>query len=220
MFTGLVEHVGEVLSVSGNDPLKLSIAIPPAWGLLPIGCSVAVDGVCLTVIERRLGAFTADVGAETWQRTALSGLKSASLVHLERPLRLGAPLDGHLVLGHVDGLASFLKSEPQGATTYLFFAAPPDLISMIAPQGSVALAGVSLTVVNVDNNKSTFSVAIVPHTLQNTKLGALKAGAPVNIEVDPLARYVKQALSILSLQKEKQQSPGITMELLQKGGYL
>ncbi len=220
MFTGLVEHIGHLLSASGSDPLKVTITIPPAWGLLPLGSSVAVDGVCLTVVAQSSGTFTADVGAETWQRTALKGLKKGSLVHLERPLKLGAPLDGHLVLGHVDGLATFLKAEPRGVTTYLYFSVPRELMAMIAAQGSVAVAGVSLTVVAVDNAAASFSVAIVPHTLQNTKLNALTAGEKVNIEVDPLARYAKQALTQLFPAENKPQPAEITMELLRKGGYL
>lgn len=220
MFTGLVEHVGKIVAAQGQDPLRLTMSIPSGWGLLPLGSSVAVDGVCLTVVARDDGLFSAEVGAETWKRTALGGLRAGAPVHLERALKLGAPLDGHLMLGHVDGLAVFDHAEQVGATNYLYFKIPLDLLSMVAPQGSVAISGVSLTVVAVDNSAALFSVAIVPHTWQNTKLGSLKPGDHVNIEVDPLARYIHQAMAVAQIKEEKGQHTGITMDMLRSGGYL
>lgn len=178
------------MRASGGD-CRLEIAA----GDLHVGAmgdSIAVNGVCLTVVGHLDTGFAADVSRETLSRTTLGHLATGNTVNLEAALRAGDPLGGHLVSGHVDGLAELLERKPDARSVGMRFAAPPTLARYLAAKGSVTLDGISLTVNTVTDN--TFSVNVVPHTLAVTTLGMRQPGDTINLEVDMLARYVERML--------------------------
>jgi len=190
MFTGIIETIGEVINVEDHgDDRRLSIS---ASGLdltdTKTGDSIAVIGVCLSVIDITGSEFTVDVSTETLSCTTFSELKPGSPVNLERALRLSDRLHGHLVSGHVDGTGSIMERQPRARSGQFFIEAPGDLMRYICPKGSISVDGVSLTVNNVDNNR--FSVNIIPHTLEETLFHTYEAGSRVNLEVDIVARYL------------------------------
>lgn len=196
MFTGIIVDVGRVTAreARGGDE-RLSIAwqrLEPAC--LRVGDSVCVQGCCLTVVALGPGVFAADVSRETLERTTLGELRAGAPVNLEPSLRAGDPLGGHLVSGHVDATARIATIVPEARSLRLTVAPPPQLMRYIAPKGSVALDGVSLTVNEVD--ATTFGVNLIPHTQSVTTLGALSAGARVNFEIDQVARYVARLLVV------------------------
>jgi riboflavin synthase len=193
MFTGIVTDVGEVLAVEpraeGLHRIKITCDYPRA-SLLE-GSSIACSGICLTVVgagekEGRVW-FAVDAAAETLRLTTAGQWRHGSRVNLERPLKLGDELGGHLVAGHVDGVATLIEREDMTDMARMNFRAPDDVRHLIAVKGSVALDGVSLTVNAVTND--TFAVLIIPHTLKVTTLGGLRAGDAVNLEADTMARY-------------------------------
>ena len=212
MFTGIIQHVGAVQSLS-QAPLgrRLAIDVGPLAEGLKRGDSVAVNGACLTVsdLSDRVGEF--DVVAETLSRTTLGRLRAGGKVNLERALRLGDGLDGHLVQGHVDGVAT-LKSIRLGGECVLTFHAGCDLTGLMVVKGSVAIDGVSLTLAEAGKNQ--FSVAIIPTTLERTTLGLLKAGDEVNIETDILGKYVQKLLG-----DRLPLAGNLTMDTLRKHGF-
>jgi riboflavin synthase len=195
MFTGLVEALGTVRHIASDGTGRvLTVAEPRLAPELSIGESVAVNGACLTVVERTADFFAFQAGPETLQRTNLGELQAGEKVNLERALRLSDRLGGHLVQGHVDGLGHIQSRQPQGADWELFwFTCPRELAMQMVGKGSVAVDGVSLTVVDV--KPGAFSVALIPHTLQHTTLGGKQAGASVNLETDLLAKYVWKFLA-------------------------
>lgn len=194
MFTGLVEDTGTVARADRrSDALVLTIRpakIPLAE--LVLGESVCHDGTCLTVTDIGRDAFSVLAGAETLARTTLGSLRVGSKVNLERSLRLGDRLGGHWVTGHIDGTGELAVRRDMGANLVLGFRAMPALLKYIVEKGSIAIAGVSLTVNAVD--AETFSVAIIPHTRDHTTLGALAIGDRANLEVDILAKHVEKLL--------------------------
>ena len=193
MFTGIIEAVGEVATVAETrNGRTLAIAAPFADELVP-GQSVAVDGACLTARAVGAGTFTVDVGASTLRRTLAGGYGRRAPVNLERAVRVGDRLDGHLVQGHVDGLATFLGARSVGHTRFLEFDLPGDLLAATVPHGSIALNGVSLTV-NELGDDGHCEVAIVPHTWENTNLPHLHRGDSVNAEADLIGRYVRRII--------------------------
>jgi riboflavin synthase len=157
-------------------------------GKLPLGASIAVNGVCLTVVGRKARRFEADVGPETLRITTFGKLRAGDRVHLERPLRMGDPLGGHLVAGHVDGVGKIEARRKHGDALYLRITAPDELAPFLAVKGSVTVDGVSLTVNEVDG--ASFAVMLIPHTLAATCLGERKTGDRVNIEADLIAKHV------------------------------
>lgn len=192
MFTGLVESLGQVEAIGRSGAgRRLAVRVPADWGLA-LGESVAVNGVCLTVVTAEAGRFAVDLADETLRVTTLGDLGPGDPVNLERPLRLGARLGGHLVLGHVDGVGRVVAVEPEGAGRRLTVAVPPGLRPLLIPKGSVAVDGVSLTVAGLD--ETAFSAALIPHTLAVTTLGVRGVGARVNLEMDVIGKYV-QALA-------------------------
>ena len=199
MFTGIVSDVGEVLDVEekaeGLRRIRIGCSYDP--DTIAVGASIACSGVCLTVIERgRTGNrswFAVDAAAETLRTTTAVGWARASALNLERSLRLGDELGGHLVSGHVDGIAELVARDDFLDTAALSLRVPPALARFIAPKGSVALDGVSLTVNTVEAD--VFSVLIIPHTLEVTTLGTLAIGAKSNLEVDLMARYAARLLA-------------------------
>ena len=190
MFTGIIEATGTVGAFDprpgGGVRLVVETALPV--GELPLGASIAVDGVCLTIVERGPSRFAADLGPETLACTTLTALAVGDRVHLERPLRLGDALGGHLVAGHVDGVGTVLARRPAGEALELEMSAPPAVAPTLAPKGSIAVDGVSLTVNRVEGER--FSVTLIPHTLALTHLGAKAEGARVNLEGDLIAKHV------------------------------
>ena len=188
MFTGIVSDLGEVRSVEQRDGWRVSIGTSYDTGSIVTGASISCSGVCLTVVEKGPGWFAVDVSGETLSRSTLGSWRAGSRVNLERPLRIGDELGGHLVLGHVDGLAAVCTREAAGESVRFGFDAPAGLARFIAEKGSVALDGVSLTVNRVDGVR--FEINLIPHTLSCTTFGALETGDQVNLEIDVLARYV------------------------------
>ena len=198
MFTGIVSDLGEVIEVDERaDGLRrLSIACSYDPATIDIGASIACSGPCLTVVERgqrgHRGFFAVDVAAETLRVTTAGTWRRGTKLNLERSLRLGDELGGHLVSGHVDGLADLKSREDLPDMARLSLRVPSALSRFIAPKGSVALDGVSLTVNDVAGE--TFSVLIIPHTLKVTTFGGLRAGAQMNLEIDQMARYAARLL--------------------------
>jgi riboflavin synthase len=189
MFTGLIEGVGRIKALRLGDR---SMALTVGTGLdvrgMKLGASVAVNGACLTVVRKGRGDFMVDVSPETLRCTNLEKLRAGSLVNLERPMRLGAPLGGHLVTGHVDGLATVAGIDRRGEFTFFSFDVPATLGVLLVPKGSVAVDGISLTVNKC--SKRRFSVAIIPYTLRHTNLRTRRVGDKVNIETDLIGKYV------------------------------
>jgi len=198
LFTGIVSDLGEVLEVNeqAEGLRRLSIACGYDPDTIDIGTSIACSGPCLTVVERgRKGNrafFAVDVAAETLRVTTAGSWQRGTRLNLERSLKLGDELGGHLVSGHVDGIADLLTREDLPDMARLWLRAPSELARFIAPKGSVALDGVSLTVNEVEGD--TFSVLLIPHTLKVTTFGTLRAGARLNLEVDQMARYAARLL--------------------------
>ena len=193
MFTGLISDVGVVRAVSGNGDTRFVIGANYDMATVAIGASIACDGACLTVVQKDSDSFSVDVSAETLSCTTLGGWVTDTPVNLERSLRIGEELGGHLVLGHVDGVAEVIDRRADGDSIRFEFEAPADCARFIAQKGSVTLNGASLTVNDVDGAR--FGVNIIPHTAEVTTFGALQAGCRVNLEVDLLARYVARLQS-------------------------
>ncbi len=192
MFTGLVADLGEVLSLEENGGgVRVSVRTPLA-GELGEGDSVAVNGVCLTATSVAADSFTADVMHETLRRSSLGAVTPGARVNLELPLRASDRLGGHVVQGHVDGLGEVTAVEDDGFARIVTVAADPDLLRYAVEKGSIAIDGVSLTIAAI--GESSFSVSLIPETLQRTNLGAAAPGTTVNLEVDVLAKYVERLL--------------------------
>jgi riboflavin synthase len=216
MFTGIIETVGQIKAIerSGGDA-RLHIdrgGVDPHG--LKLGDSVAVNGVCLTVTDLPSGSFRADASAETLHNTTLGELRSGSPVNLETALKAGAPLGGHLVSGHVDGVGHVSRFYQQDRSWRLHIQAPSMLARYIARKGSICLDGVSLTVNSVSGAE--FEVNIVPHTLQQTTLAAVVVGQRVNLEVDMIARYLERLLAA----EPATDSGGVNTHLLRERGFL
>lgn len=192
MFTGIVTDLGQVRRVRRGAIVDLTIATAFDTGAIALGASMACSGACLTVVAVEPGAFTVQASAETLARTTIRTWREGTPVNLERPLRLGDELGGHLVLGHVDGLARIVERRPEAESVRFVFEAPEELAGFIAPKGSVALDGVSLTVNEVSGNR--FGVNIIPHTLACTNFAQARPGQQMNLEIDPIARYVARLL--------------------------
>ncbi len=196
MFTGLITGVGtvrEVLPIGQGRDARFVLAVPENddWrdsGAIKLGASIACSGCCLTVVERDTHSFAVEVSAETLRLTTLGRWRPGSRINLEKSLRLGDELGGHLVSGHVDGLASVVSATPEHGSTRWRFALPEALARFVAPKGSIAINGVSLTVNEVLGLE--FGVNIIPHTEVHTNFSSLLAGDEVNIEIDMLARYI------------------------------
>lgn len=220
MFTGLIEEVGTVIRlVPGQDVSTLELRAPVIAPFLGKGQSVSVMGACLTVAGLGRDGFYAEMMEETVLRTKLGKLEPGDPVNLERALSLSGRLDGHLVTGHVDGTCYLVKSETRGRTRVFGFRTEPRLAEMIVPKGSVALDGVSLTVIESDPSRGFFSVGLIPETLRQTTLGGLSSNEPVNLETDLIAKYVRRFMAPGEKPGESA-GPGITWDTLRQGGWV
>lgn len=194
MFTGIVEELGEVVALERQgDSARLTVRGPVVTGDTRHGASIAVNGCCLTVVDVAGGAFTADVMRESLDKTSLGGLEAGSLVNLERAVLASDRLSGHVVQGHVDGVATITQRTHTEHWDVVTVAVSSDLARYIALKGSIAIDGVSLTVSDVD--ESTVSVSLIPTTLARTTLGHASVGDVVNLEVDVIAKYVERLLA-------------------------
>src|SRR5215472_13576824 len=192
MFTGIVTDLGRVKRVRRADLVDLTIATRFQTSAIPIGASIACSGVCLTVVALAPGEFSVQASAETIACTTVGSWKEGTAVNLERPLRVGDELGGHLVSGHVDGIARIVDRRPQAESVRFVFEVPAGLERFVAPKGSIALDGVSLTVNEVCDTR--FGVNIIPHTLACTNFGTAVPGQRMNFEIDLIARYVDRLL--------------------------
>ena len=195
MFTGLVEGQGEITEIAPEvDSIRLSIDAGDSIGSgLAIGDSVCINGCCLTVVKLAGSVADFQAGTETLSKTNLGRLEPGHRVNLERSLPVDGRLGGHIVQGHVDGTGSVSSIDPDGEWVTMWFEIPESLARFVVPKGSIAVDGISLTAVNVEQDR--FSVALIPHTLEVTTLGAVSQGDPVNIETDILGRYVERLLT-------------------------
>ncbi|BCG46428.1 Riboflavin synthase eubacterial/eukaryotic [Citrifermentans bremense] len=214
MFTGLIETVGELVSIekrgaSGSLTVKTSLPLDE----VPIGASIAVNGACLTVVRKGGGAVTFDISPETIDRTGFKNLKSGSPVNMERAMRLSDRLDGHLVSGHVDCVATVIERREVAGNIVFSFRFPREFGKYIASKGSVAIDGISLTVNTA--GPDSFSINVIPHTAAKTTLISKRVGDEVNIETDLLCRYLERLL----LGREGS-GEGVTLDLLAKTGFL
>ncbi len=206
MFTGIIQNIGEVVfTLPTAGGVELGIRPRPVsgqseqWGTerISLGDSIAVNGACLTVTGRKGAVLCFDVSQETLSKCLIQAWQSGDHVNLETALTLGTPIGGHLVSGHVDGFAALIKRKSEAGFATFFFAVDPGLGRYIASKGSVAIDGVSLTSNRVSDEpaRTTFEVALIPHTLENTTLGKLDEEDPVHIEVDQIARYIDRMMN-------------------------
>ncbi len=207
MFTGIVEEIGTVSLV---QPDKLTVKARKVIEGMNIGDSMAVNGVCLTIITLGADTFTVEVVPETIRRTNLGSLRVGSEVNLERPLALGGRLGGHLVQGHIDSCGKIVSLQSEGPAILVRFSAPPDIMRYVVKKGFIAVDGTSLTI--VDRDEVSFTIELITHTRQSSVLGKKKVGDTVNLEVDIIAKYVEALV----------QSPrkGVSEEFLQEHGFL
>ncbi|MGQ9497336.1 MAG: riboflavin synthase [Desulfotomaculales bacterium] len=213
MFTGIIEELGMVRSIEGGrEGARLTIEARGILADIRRGDSVAVNGVCLTVTEHTERTFAVDVMAETLAKTNLGRLRRGARVNLERALRLGDRLGGHLVTGHVDGVGTIVGRERQGIATVFAVRAPQEVARYLIPKGSVAVDGISLTVVDVI--RDIFTVSIIPHTAALTTLGFKQPGDTVNLEADVVGKYVAR------LFRREEGEQGITLDFLARTGFL
>ena len=208
MFTGIVEEVGRLKSLRGG---RIEISCVTALEGVKVGDSINTNGICLTVVDFGENFFAADVMPETLRKTSLAELSGGGLVNLERALQIGDRLGGHIVSGHIDGVGKILSIRAEGNALLIDVAAASHLLRQIAPKGSVALDGISLTV--VDAGAESFSVSMIPHTREVTNFKGKRVGSPVNIETDVLAKYVERLLNFNA-------SPEITADFLAANGFM
>lgn len=218
MFTGLVAELGSVekLAQQGNS-FHLTVAATKVMQNLKIGDSVAVNGVCLTVVRLGDASFTADVMPETVRLTNIGLLHAGDRVNLERTLRLCDGLDGHIVSGHVEGLGTIASRRPDGIAMVVTITTPPELLKYIIKKGSIAIDGISLTVTEV--TETSFSVSLIPHTAKETTLGFKDVGDRVNLETDIIAKYVERMLGFKN-KKEETLTPLLDKDMLLKNGFI
>ncbi|MCK5688303.1 riboflavin synthase [Myxococcota bacterium] len=226
MFTGLVETTGKVRMASGESIRRITIASALPAHEVRVGDSVAIDGCCLTAVDKSGDTLTFEAATETLSRTTLGDLRPGATVHLERAMALGDRLDGHLVMGHVDTVGIVRKLENKNGALYFGVEVDDEVARLTAPRGSICIAGVSLTVTDVQDHLVT--VSLIPHTLDQTHLASARVGTKVNIEADVLARYIDRLLLARGGQaarsgQDSQAVPsegGLTEEFLRGNGFL
>lgn len=217
MFTGIIQDKGRVMSVERQSSgLSLEISTNLDLSSLKIGDSIAVDGVCLTVVKLTGPTFLVEVSPETRQRTTLARIKAGQEVNLEMPLKMSDPLGGHFVAGHVDGPGEIVAIIPEGNSQRYYFRTSPEITKYLIPKGSVAIDGISLTIVDCQGEE--FSVVVIPHTAARTTLGKKKVGDQVNLEVDLLAKYIEKFMDRQEVIKPRQSK--IDESFLAEHGYI
>jgi riboflavin synthase len=192
MFTGIITDIGTVRAIEQRGDTRLTIATHYPLGEIAIGASIACSGPCLTVVEKGNDCFSVDASAETLARSTLGSWRRGTRINLERALKVGDELGGHLLTGHVDAVATMVARRPEGDSLRLVFEVPERFHRAIASKGAVAIDGVSLTVNEVEGNR--FGINIIPHTQAETTLGALEPGDCVNLEIDLIARYLARLI--------------------------
>ncbi|MBC7986844.1 MAG: riboflavin synthase [Sphingomonadaceae bacterium] len=199
MFTGIITDIGTVRRVEQRGDLRVEIGCGYDMSSVDLGASIACSGVCLTVVDKGADWFAVDVSGETVSRAATGLWREGARLNLERSLRLGDELGGHIVTGHVDGVGEVAAADPSGDSIALAVRAPADLARYIAPKGSIALDGVSLTVNTVEDHAEgpLFTINLIPHTGEVTTLGGVAPGRGLNIEIDVLARYLGRMRDII-----------------------
>ena len=213
-----MEELGKIKSITkGTKSARLTIEGQVVLQDVKLGDSIAVNGTCLTVVEYTQRSFTADVMPETVRSTVLAELKPGDVVNLERTLRLGDRLGGHIVSGHVDGVGVIRSKERSDNAIVVTIEAPPEVMRYIIAKGSIAIDGTSLTI--VDYGTDWFSVSLIPHTASLTTVGLKETGSKVNLEADVLGKYVAKLLGLQNGDEKKQASSGLTMEFLQQHGF-
>lgn len=213
MFTGIVEEVGTVVETRvGTESAQLTVAATTVLEDTAVGDSILTDGVCLTVTRLGGGRFSADVMPETFRRTTLSEKAPGTHVNLERALTLRSRLGGHLVAGHIDGVGTVTRIEPRANALVVRLTAPREVRALCVDQGSIALDGVSLTIVTAGDGE--LEVSLIPHTAEVTTLGALRPGSRVNLEADLIARYVAAFLA------RAKPGEGLTWDKLAEAGFV
>lgn len=210
MFTGIIQETGAIRKILPGEAYRLGISAQRILSGLEIGDSISVDGACLTVVQFNALGFEVDAMPETIERTTLKYLQIGSRVNLESSLRVGDKLGGHWVAGHVDGTGRILSTTKKGNSVIYEFSIAADLAEQLVPKGSVAIDGISLTVIECSRNS--FKVGIIPHTLQNTTLGGKGVGDHVNLETDVIGKYIYRYL--------KGPSGTATEKLLRESGFL
>ena len=200
MFTGIITDIGTIESVEQRGDLRVTVATAYDTATVDLGASISCSGVCLTVIDKSPGRFTVDLSGETVSRSAQGQWSQGRKLNLERAMKLGDELGGHIVTGHVDGVAEVASIAPVGDSHVIAFKVTRDLAPFVAAKGSVTVDGVSLTVNAVSDGPdgTTFTVNVIPHTQAVTTLGTLEVGQAVNIEIDVLARYLQRMQSLAS----------------------
>ena len=199
MFTGIVTDIGRIEAAEQRGDLRLTIACAYDMAGVDLGASIACSGVCLTVVDKGADWFAVDLSAETVSRTAPGLWAAGQRLNLERALKVGDELGGHIVTGHVDGLCEVLSAEPVGGSAVLRIAAGPEIAPFVAAKGSIALDGVSLTVnavENADGGGAVFTINLIPHTAAQTTFDRIEAGRKVHIEIDILARYLGRMMEM------------------------
>jgi riboflavin synthase len=199
MFTGIISDIGSIRSIEHRGDLRAVVATAYDTSHVDLGASISCSGVCLTVVDKGPGWFTVDISGETVSRTAQGQWSEGRKLNLERAMKLGDELGGHIVTGHVDGVAEVVRVEPSGDSKTIAFRVTRDLAPYLAAKGSVTVDGVSLTVNNVSDGPegTDFTVNLIPHTQAVTTLGAIEVGQAVNIEIDVLARYLSRMRSLI-----------------------
>jgi riboflavin synthase len=211
MFTGLIQDMGTLRSIAGSEPKTLEVATGLPAATFARGESIALNGVCLTVVKTGEGFFAVEAGAETLAKTTVGSWAVGRRVHLERAMMLGDRLGGHLVLGHVDGAGAVVESRAEQGGWLLEIAAPPEVEPFLLSKGSIAVDGVSLTVNRVSGDR--FSAFLIPETLERTALADLRQGSEVNLEADILGKYVARLLG------RAHAVPRVTIESLREAGF-
>lgn len=220
MFTGLIQTLGSAeWSGSGGTQLRVIFDWDPLQKSLEIGDSVAVDGLCLTVVTILVDGFVADISPETRQRSTLATRRGQWRVNLEGSLRAGDKIGGHFVSGHIDGLGHLVARQDQVNAWLLDFRVSAAIARYIVPKGSIAINGISLTIADLQEEGYWLQVAVIPHTYEHTSLKGLEVGDPVNIEADILGKYVEKLLSPRDPGVHSQADPGLSLGFLAEHGY-
>nr|WP_320117477.1 riboflavin synthase [uncultured Marinifilum sp.] len=219
MFTGLIEEIGNIKSIKkGGKAIRLDVSASKIMDDVKLGDSIATNGICLTVVSFDSNGFSADVMPETMSRTNFGLLGAGSCVNLERAVRVGDRLGGHMVSGHVDGLGEIVGKEQDDNAIWVSIAAPKNILKYVIEKGSIAIDGISLTVAYVDDK--IFKVSIIPLTQDDTTLSSKKAGEKVNLECDMTAKYIEKFMFHRDDEKDQKKKSDISMDFLKENGFV